>query len=113
MDISVADAQNTLPELLRLVEAGEQVVITRNGKPVAQIVAPPLQRRVVTFGTMRGKIHCKSGWDDHIDLVRTTQSVYEWKVSEVDVDNSAWEDQRVETAEAALLAVETALGNQE
>ena len=70
MDSSVADAQNTLPELLRLVEAGEQVVITRNGKPVAQPVAPPLQPRLVKFGTMRGKIHCKPGWDDPIDLSR-------------------------------------------
>jgi antitoxin (DNA-binding transcriptional repressor) of toxin-antitoxin stability system len=34
MDVSVADARNRLSELLRSVEAGEDMLITRNGKPV-------------------------------------------------------------------------------
>ena len=38
MDVSVAEAMNHLSELLRSVEEGEHVVITRNGKPVAQLV---------------------------------------------------------------------------
>lgn len=70
MDVSVAEAKNHLSELLRSVEEGEQVIITRNGKPVAQLVAPPPARRVVKFGTMQGKIHLKPGWDDPIDLDR-------------------------------------------
>lgn len=37
MDVSIADAKNYLPRLVRAVEAGEQIVITRNGKPVAQV----------------------------------------------------------------------------
>jgi antitoxin (DNA-binding transcriptional repressor) of toxin-antitoxin stability system len=37
------------------------VVITRNGKPVAQIVPPPPDRRNVQLGTMRGRIHFKPG----------------------------------------------------
>ena len=36
MDVSIAEAKNRLPELIRAVEQGE-VVITRHGKPVAQI----------------------------------------------------------------------------
>ncbi len=70
MDVSVAEAKNHLSELLRSVEEGEQVIITRNGKPVAQLVAAPPERRVVKFGTMRGKIQLKPGWDDPIDLDR-------------------------------------------
>jgi prevent-host-death family protein len=70
MDVSVAEAKNHLSELLRSMEEGEQVVITRNGKPVAQLVPPPPERRIVKFGTMRGKIHLKPGWDDPIDLDR-------------------------------------------
>ena len=35
MDVSVAEAKNRLPKLIRAVEQGEAVVITRNGKPVA------------------------------------------------------------------------------
>jgi prevent-host-death family protein len=67
MDVSVAEAKNNLSQLLRSVEEGERVVITRNGKPVAQLVPPPPAKRVVRFGTMRGKIHLKPGWDDPID----------------------------------------------
>ena len=70
MDVSVADAKNHLSELLRSVAEGERVVITRNGKPVAQLVPLPPERRVVRFGTMRGKIHLKPGWDDPIDVDR-------------------------------------------
>jgi prevent-host-death family protein len=34
------DAKNRLSELLDRVERGEEVTITRNGKPVARLVAP-------------------------------------------------------------------------
>ncbi len=68
MDVSVADAKNHLSELLRSVEAGEDVLITRNGKPVARLVPPPPEGRSVRFGTMRGRIHLKPGWDQPIDV---------------------------------------------
>ena len=68
MDVSIADAKNNLPRLIRAVEAGEQIVITRNGKPVAQITTPPPQRSVVRLGTMHGRIRLGRGWDDPIDL---------------------------------------------
>ena len=70
MDVSVADAKNHLSELLRSVAEGEHVVITRNGKAVAQLVPLPPQHRVVRFGTMRGRIHLKPGWDAPVDLDR-------------------------------------------
>lgn len=66
MDVSLADAKNRLSELVRSVEGGEDVMITRNGKPVAQLVPPPSTRRRVRFGTMRGRIHAKPGWDKPI-----------------------------------------------
>jgi prevent-host-death family protein len=34
---SVAEAKNTLPSLIDKAAAGEEVVITRHGKPVAEI----------------------------------------------------------------------------
>lgn len=37
---SVSEARATLPELLDRVEAGEEVTITRHGKPVAVMVKP-------------------------------------------------------------------------
>jgi len=44
MDISTVEAKNRLPQLIRAVEAGEEVIITRHGKPVAQMGPPPAAR---------------------------------------------------------------------
>ena len=38
MNISVKEAKNRLSELLHLAEKGETVVLTRHGKPVADLV---------------------------------------------------------------------------
>ena len=38
MKVSVADAKNKLPELIRAVENGETVTICRRGEPVVDIV---------------------------------------------------------------------------
>lgn len=42
MEISVSDAKASLTELLHRAEAGEEVVLTRRGQKVAQIV--PVKR---------------------------------------------------------------------
>lgn len=70
MDVSVAEAKNQLSQLVRAVESGESVVITRNGRPVAQLVPAPAARRKVRLGGMRGKIDLPPGWDDPVDLDR-------------------------------------------
>lgn len=36
--VSVKEAKDTLPALIRAVENGEDVTITRNGKPVVDVV---------------------------------------------------------------------------
>ena len=68
MDVSIAEAKNRLPELIRAVENGESVVITRHGKPVAQLGPPPSQRRKVRLGGMKDRIQFSPGWDEPIDL---------------------------------------------
>jgi prevent-host-death family protein len=70
MDISTADAKNRLPQLIRAVEAGEEVIITRHGKPVAQLTPPPATRRKVILGGMKSRIRLLPGWDTPIDLER-------------------------------------------
>ena len=66
MDVSVAEAKNRLPQLIRAMEDGEEVVITRHGKPVAQIAPPPPERRPIRLGAMRDRIKLLPGWDDPI-----------------------------------------------
>ena len=56
MNVSVADAKNRLPELIRMVEGGEQVVIIGHGRAVAQISAPPAERRKPVLGGMKGRL---------------------------------------------------------
>ena len=57
MQVSVADAKNKLPELIKAVENGEPVTICRRGVPVVDIVRtqkPARKKR--TLGTLKGKI---------------------------------------------------------
>lgn len=57
MQVSVADAKNKLPQLIKAVENGEPVTICRRGIPVVDIVrsAEP-SRKKPKLGTMKGKI---------------------------------------------------------
>lgn len=64
MNVTIAEAGERLPELIRAFEQGEKVVIVREGKPVAQLAPPSEERRTVRYDTMRGRIHRKPGWDD-------------------------------------------------
>jgi prevent-host-death family protein len=57
MQVSVADAKNKLPELIKAVENGEPVTICRRGVPVVDIVCtkkPVRKKRIL--GALRGQI---------------------------------------------------------
>jgi prevent-host-death family protein len=57
MQVSVADAKNKLPELIKAVEDGEPVTICRRGVPVVDIVRTTKPRRKKRLlGTLKGKI---------------------------------------------------------
>ncbi len=57
MKVSVADAKNKLPELIKAVEDGEPVTICRRGVPVVDIVRSKTpSRKERALGTLRGKI---------------------------------------------------------
>jgi prevent-host-death family protein len=57
MKVSVAEAKNKLPKLIKAVEDGEPVTIYRHGTPVVDIVrttkADPEKPK---FGTLKGKV---------------------------------------------------------
>ncbi|MGC1485819.1 MAG: type II toxin-antitoxin system prevent-host-death family antitoxin [Candidatus Acidiferrum sp.] len=70
MKVSVADAKNKLPELIKAVENGEVVTICRRGEPVVDVVRTkqpaPGKRQ---FGTMKDKIiiHDPDWWKPMTD----------------------------------------------
>jgi prevent-host-death family protein len=57
MRVSVADAKNKLPELIRAAENGEPVTICRRGAPVADLIPTAANRtEKPKFGNLKGKI---------------------------------------------------------
>lgn len=56
MKISVAEAKNKLPELIKAVENGDSVTICRHGKPVVDIVRTTKpEKEKPKLGTLKGK----------------------------------------------------------
>jgi prevent-host-death family protein len=67
MEVSTAEARNRLTELIRAVEDGETITITRHGRPVAQLGPARVEReRKVQFDSMKDSIKLYPGWDDPI-----------------------------------------------
>lgn len=62
VSVGVHEAKTRLSELLRLVEAGQQVEITRGGSPVARLV-PARERRTRRLGTDRGRFSVPDDFD--------------------------------------------------
>jgi prevent-host-death family protein len=62
MNVSVHAAKTQLSKLLDLVEDGEEIVIQRHGKAVAQLV-PVRRRRLSALGAMRGEFEMTEGWE--------------------------------------------------
>ena len=59
--VNVHEAKTHLSKLLEIVEAGEQIVIARSGKPVAKLVPFEAQRR--RPGRLKGKIKLHADFD--------------------------------------------------
>lgn len=66
MNISVADAKAKFSELIERVEAGEEIVVTRDGKAVAKIAPTeePMSSRQSILGAMKGKIRIADDFDE-------------------------------------------------
>jgi prevent-host-death family protein len=64
-EVGVHEAKTHFSELLRRVAAGEEIVVTRSGKPVARLVpARPTGKRVL--GRDAGQIWMAPNFDDPI-----------------------------------------------
>jgi prevent-host-death family protein len=58
--VNIHQAKTHFSKLVERVEQGEEIVIARNGRPVAKLVPVPRERRL---GTLRGKIWAAPDWD--------------------------------------------------
>lgn len=67
--VNIYDAKTQLSQLLARVEAGEEVVIARAGRPVARLV--PYTRKERVPGRMKGRITMRDNFDDPIPELET------------------------------------------
>lgn len=64
--VNVYEAKSSLSRLIAAAEAGETIVIARNGKPVAQLGPVPAARPRVP-GRMRGRVRIAEDFDAWTD----------------------------------------------
>lgn len=62
IQVSVAEAKANLSDLLRQAEAGDEVIVSRNGRPVAKICA--LRPREPGFFQGQVVVHDPNWWQD-------------------------------------------------
>jgi prevent-host-death family protein len=74
-EVSVHEAKTHLSRLLRRVAAGEEVTISRSGKPVAKLV-PVIAEGGRTFGIDEGKFEVPADFDAPLpdDVIRAFES---------------------------------------
>jgi prevent-host-death family protein len=61
--VNVHEAKTQLSRLLRAVEEGEEIVIARNGTPVAKLVPYVEERKPREPGSLKGKIWISPDFD--------------------------------------------------
>jgi prevent-host-death family protein len=62
--VNIYDAKTQLSKLIARVEAGEQITISRNGRPAARLVPVAAFRDPRTPGALAGQIRIGPGFDD-------------------------------------------------
>jgi len=61
--VNIYDAKTRLSQLVDKAAAGEDVVVSRNGKPLVRITALVVEKRPVKFGVLRGKVKIAPDFD--------------------------------------------------
>jgi prevent-host-death family protein len=54
MEVNIYEAKNTLSELVKRAEQGEEIILSRHGRPVVMLVK--LQPKIRQLGLFRGKL---------------------------------------------------------
>lgn len=60
--VPLSEAKTRLSELVRRVEAGEEIVIRRGATPVARLIAEPVNR-IKPPGALRGRVWMSDDFD--------------------------------------------------
>lgn len=80
MQIAIAEAKANLAELIRRAEAGEEIELTRYGRPVARLVGPRPEQKISLVGCMKGRFEAPD------DIHAGDEEIQELFNSSLDVD---------------------------
>jgi len=61
--INIYDAKTRLSQLVDKAAAGEDVVVSRNGKPLVRLTRLAEPKRRITFGVLKGKVKIGADFD--------------------------------------------------
>jgi antitoxin (DNA-binding transcriptional repressor) of toxin-antitoxin stability system len=61
--VNIYEAKTRLSQLVDQAAAGEDVVVCRNGKPLARITRLVVPRRRITFGLLAGQLTVPADFD--------------------------------------------------
>ena len=61
--VNIYDAKTRLSQLVDKAAAGEDVVVSRNGKPLARITRLESPKRQIRFGLLKGKVRVAPDFD--------------------------------------------------
>jgi prevent-host-death family protein len=70
MQVTISEAKAHLAELLKAAEAGETVVLTRHGKPVARIVGIDEPVSLPRIGALKGQIWIADDFDAPLEAFK-------------------------------------------
>jgi prevent-host-death family protein len=63
--VGMHEAKTTLSQLVERAEAGEEIIIARNGKPVARLVPVAGKNALAeVYGALRGQVHFADDFDE-------------------------------------------------
>lgn len=70
MILTLAEVQARLPELVRELKPDAEVVITENNRPVAKLVAAPLEKPCPVPGRGQGMLNILAEDEEHLEAFK-------------------------------------------
>lgn len=61
--VNIYDAKTRLSQLVDKAASGEDVIVSRNGKPLARITRLDEPKRKIRFGVLKGKVKISADFD--------------------------------------------------
>jgi prevent-host-death family protein len=68
--VNMQKAKSSLSQLVKLAEAGEDVLIARNGKPVVRLTRIKSPKRKLPWGALHGKMTMADDFDAPLEEMK-------------------------------------------